>query len=517
MRRPAPPLPLHQTPRRGPWLIDAVLLVLLIITVSSTLAPRAAQAAPLAWSAPTLIDTQPGPSPFLPVQLAGLSCPTTGLCVAVDNGGHVLTSTNPTGGPADWQPALADAGGGAGKGIFCRSSAFCIMVDGGDVVTSTNPTGGASAWTVANIGFEGVGLSGVACATTALCVVGSSFGDLMASTNPTGGPDAWTNVAAGSEFDVLSSIACPSEALCVAADSGPQKFVTATNPASGPWSYTDHVNGAGAVTCPSVSLCVGVGGSQVALSTNPTGGTAAWTSQVIDATHNLTAIACPSSSTCLAVDDAGNVLEFVPSPTGVAWTSTNIDGTTPLAAIACPAAELCVAVDRPGNVLVGTPAREEPQEPPTEDNPHHEIPIEPPHPPVIPPPGPTPITTAQLTESLLRQLTPTGKALKLGTLLKHGGLTLPFTALEAGTVTVGWYQVPTGAKLAKHTKAKPVLVASGKTTFAGAGAGQIKLKLTAQGRQLLKRSRRLRLSAKAVFVPIGGNVIDVTKGVVVRG
>jgi hypothetical protein len=113
------------------------------------------------------------------------------------------------------------------------------------------------------------------------------------------------------------------------------------------------------------------------------------------------------------------------------------------------------------------------------------------------------ISTAQLKALLARQLVPSGKAGKIRNLLKHGGLTMPFQALTAGTVTVGWYQVPVGAKLAKRTTAKPVLVASGKLTFAGAGRGQLKLKLTAAGRQVLRHAKHIKLTAKGTFAPSG--------------
>ena len=121
------------------------------------------------------------------------------------------------------------------------------------------------------------------------------------------------------------------------------------------------------------------------------------------------------------------------------------------------------------------------------------------------------ISSAQIMALLRRQLAPSGKAAGIGALLKHGGLTLPFTAPEAGTLSLSWYFVPKGAKLAKHVK--PVLVASGKLTFARAGAGQLKLRLTAAGRRQLKHARRLKLTAKATFVPSGGAVVSATASV----
>jgi hypothetical protein len=109
------------------------------------------------------------------------------------------------------------------------------------------------------------------------------------------------------------------------------------------------------------------------------------------------------------------------------------------------------------------------------------------------------VSKAQIAALLGQQLIPSGKAAKIGALLKAGGLTMPFKALEAGTFTVGWYEVPAGAKMAKHITAKPVLVASGQMTFTGAGTGKIKVRLTAEGQKLLKHAKRFRLTAKGMF------------------
>ena len=92
------------------------------------------------------------------------------------------------------------------------------------------------------------------------------------------------------------------------------------------------------------------------------------------------------------------------------------------------------------------------------------------------------ISSAQIAALLGQQLIPSGKAAMIAMLLKNGGLTMPFKALEAGTLSVQWYEVPSGAKLAKCSKAKRVLVASGQISFSAAGTGQIKVRLTAAGK-----------------------------------
>ena len=127
------------------------------------------------------------------------------------------------------------------------------------------------------------------------------------------------------------------------------------------------------------------------------------------------------------------------------------------------------------------------------------------------------ISSVQLKASLASQLTPTGKAASIAVLLKSGGYIMPFKALEAGTVTIAWYQVPVGAKLSKATKAKPLLVASGKLAFPAAGTGMLKIKLTAQGKRLLRHARRVQLTAKGTVTANDGGTESVTKGIIVKG
>ena len=74
------------------------------------------------------------------------------------------------------------------------------------------------------------------------------------------------------------------------------------------------------------------------------------------------------------------------------------------------------------------------------------------------------ISSAQIAALLGGQLTPSGKTAKIAALLKAGAFAFAYKALEAGSATIDWYQLPSGAKLAKNnnsSKKKPVLVAAG--------------------------------------------------------
>jgi len=122
------------------------------------------------------------------------------------------------------------------------------------------------------------------------------------------------------------------------------------------------------------------------------------------------------------------------------------------------------------------------------------------------------ITTAQLKALLLAHLTPSGTTAKTASLLKAGGYSLTFKAPEAGALTIAWYELPSGARLAKRrAKPKPLLVASGALKFSAAGTKTLKLKLTTAGKALLRRSKQVELTAKGTFTPSGKTPVSATK------
>ncbi len=123
---------------------------------------------------------------------------------------------------------------------------------------------------------------------------------------------------------------------------------------------------------------------------------------------------------------------------------------------------------------------------------------------------------AEVEAAIAAHLPPSGREATIAALLKNGGFASVFKAPQAGTAVIDWYYLPPGAKLAAKAAAKkrppaPVLVASGKRTFYEAGSGVIKVRLTAAGRTLLKHSKRIRLTAKAVFTSPGKAALAATK------
>jgi hypothetical protein len=83
--------------------------------------------APLVWTAPTGLDDH---------AINAVSCPSVSFCVAVDDHGQVLTSTNPFAGARHWQADDGDTGR-ALTALSCPSASVCVAVDAqGNAVTT---------------------------------------------------------------------------------------------------------------------------------------------------------------------------------------------------------------------------------------------------------------------------------------------------------------------------------------------------------------------------------------------
>lgn len=128
--------------------------------------------------------------------LAGISCPSTSLCVSGDSLGNLLVATQPTAGTGAWRQI--DGGGSVQiTDVDCLSPGLCVAVDNnGDVLTSANPDGGPGDWTFANVlpfplvdGGLPNHFFGVSCATPALCAIAVNGGQIFTSTDPFAAPD----------------------------------------------------------------------------------------------------------------------------------------------------------------------------------------------------------------------------------------------------------------------------------------------------------------------------------------
>lgn len=314
-----------------------------------------AATSPLAWAGAGSVEpfySGGGPGGF-----SGISCASSSFCVAVDRHGFVLTSADPAAGGDSWTPALVDSGVYSLRRVSCPTASLCVAIDGGSTIyTSANPMGGSAAWKATQI--PGVfGLESVSCSSASLCVVTEQSGHVVTSTNPTGGAGAWA-VADVDASQPITDVSCPQgTTTCVAIDEA-QHILTSTNPTGGApaWTTTMLPGSAffnGVVTCQSASLCVAVGGSQIFTSANPTGGSGAWAVAGLPAgIADVRSLACPSASLCVLVGDAATGspsgdMAVSSNPTGgtTAWTvSKSAAAPATLSPIACPSTSLCVAL-----------------------------------------------------------------------------------------------------------------------------------------------------------------------------
>jgi PASTA domain/Divergent InlB B-repeat domain len=287
-----------------------------------------------------------------------VSCPSVSLCVAVDGNGQALTATAPSSGNTSaWTAAEIDAGNGESNepdGVSCPSAAFCAVVDvAGNVVTSTNPVGGAATWDSVSVASD-TGFTGISCPTAALCVAIDGGGRVATSTDPAGG--TWS--APFTVASQLFGVSCPSEAMCVAVD-GNGFIASSLDPTDTSAWNDDNVEGPTAIdsiSCPTESFCVaGDGAGNVLTSTDPTSGT--WTTTSVGDLRStfLAAVACPTASLCVLGDGAGDLITSTdPTGGGSTWKLQNVDGNHLINSISCPSSDFCVAADNAGNVLTST-------------------------------------------------------------------------------------------------------------------------------------------------------------------
>ena len=157
--------------------------------------------------------------------ISGLSGP---LCVAVDQAGRVLTSSEPAGSWAarqiDSSPLLAVSCASAPAGV-------CVAVDeAGAALASGNPSAGlpaasAATWSATPLGLMGATPTAASCAAAGLCVLTANNGGAYIGDNPTVAAPSWRFESIDSPAS-LSGVSCESEGLCAAVDKNGQVLVT---------------------------------------------------------------------------------------------------------------------------------------------------------------------------------------------------------------------------------------------------------------------------------------------------
>jgi hypothetical protein len=419
-----------------------------------------------------------------PAALTAVSCPSISLCVAVDNGGNVITSTNLRGGSNTWKLTHIDnestgcfhACPTALLAVSCPSTALCVASDtGGRIFWSTDPTGGAGAWGAATVAsFPGeTAVNGVSCASERLCVAVDIRGEIISTTNPAGGATAWnratvdyfTDVLGNRNPGILNSVSCASESFCAAAE----------------------------------GIFDGALGGHLVISKDPAGGASMWTQVYADRGRLATcdpggcktsfhAISCSSSSLCVGVDDGGNtVTSMNPAEPATMWMVAHIDHQTPsslaqgLTGVSCASNHFCAAVDVAGHILTS-------RRPTSGAASWRTINV----------------IDAQLRLLLRQWLAPTGPAPRISSLLRTRRYALTVDPVADGRLQIDWYTMPKAANITKPThSAKRVLLATGKAALSSNTRNKITIKLTNSGIRVLAGTKREKLTAIGTYTPTG--------------
>jgi len=353
--------PVLQQGMRRP--VRLALALLCAAWACALLAAPAGAAPSLGWSSPLEIDRGQA--------LSAVSCPSMGLCVAVDGAGRASVSTSPALASAGaWSAPFALPGAGALKAVSCASTTLCAALDGeGRLSLSTRPTvPGSGSWAPAFSLPGALGLTSVSCPAATLCVAVDGTGHAVVSTAPaSASAAAWSAPFALPGAGALTSVGCASATLCAAVDGAGHVFLS-TDPAGGAGAWharlIDPTSGLVAVSCYQPDSCVALDGAGAAIASADVtaeisgaagpGSGATWSSTAFDAFGAPATLSCVTSGLCVAVDGAGYAFASDdPTTAPPQWPASGLDlqPGVALRGVACVAEGLCVAVDGAGRAF----------------------------------------------------------------------------------------------------------------------------------------------------------------------
>jgi Zn-dependent metalloprotease len=281
--------------------------------------------------------------------LKGVSCiPATTSCVAVDQEGVSMYSTNVSDtATATWH-SWAGPSHKPAEAVSCPTSTFC-MVAAGEV-----EGGGGNLYYATSLGgtfstalLPTHGVDAVSCPAASFCVAAqATSGSITWSSSPAG--TKWRAVEIGS--GAMKGISCLSAAFCAVVDSSGHVHVATTEAkvkeAAG-WKSTD-IDGTTpllGIVCTSTTSCLAVDGTgEVLRLTINASGEATVTRAAVERAVGLTSITC-SGSDCAAADNDGQV--FGSENGGASWRATHGVGET-VEGMSCASASVCAAVTNSG-------------------------------------------------------------------------------------------------------------------------------------------------------------------------
>ncbi len=280
-------------------------------------------------------------------RLYAISCPTATECLAAGNYGTVALTTNAGTG---WSQQLSGLPNTV-AGMSCPSTTVCFAVNQHSILGTTN---GGTNWT--SLLTSGAYLNAISCPDAMTCFAGggSSFvGTPMIFTTTNGGT-SWTQ-----EFgepvlgDALTSISCATKTNCVAVENG--RNISRTTDGlnwTSPWSFNAAVT-FGEVSCPSASVCYLAAGAAPGQIYASADGGATWTLSFDIANdpqggggNGFSVISCPSVAVCYAVGpgpappDPGAAYATT-TDGGITWRTDFGPSSTSVKGISCPSVSTC--------------------------------------------------------------------------------------------------------------------------------------------------------------------------------
>ena len=270
--------------------------------------PPPAAVAGAGWKTPVLIDHRRTNSS--PPNLTAVSCPTTTFCMAVDNQGYASTfSGSEWSTPTSIDTNAASTVNDAMGTVSCASASFCVAGDDLDDVYTYN----GSTWTAAdqlNPSQTSSSVSfSVSCPTTSFCL--AVDGDFNSYTY---NGSTWTpaQVIDPNTLDgiIIGEVSCASSSFCVAAfgDKTVTYDGTSWSPPVSVASAAEVKSGATpgleAISCPSSTLCAGVGTTPDNVGFLDTFNGTSWSAPVTKKTNlgpqSFVSVSCPTTSFCMA-------------------------------------------------------------------------------------------------------------------------------------------------------------------------------------------------------------------------
>ncbi|NNN22242.1 MAG: family 43 glycosylhydrolase, partial [Acidimicrobiales bacterium] len=271
--------------------------------------------------------------------LTSISCPVSGECEAVGNGGSTYTSVD--GGKnfsSTWFGEFTNL-----SGVSCPSLNQCVAVSTsgatGYMQNGILGINGAQSWVVGSVPSQISRLSDVSCATNFQCIAvggttnwdGTTSAAIIATTD---GGATWFDEQTPGLWGDLYSVSCSTASLCVAvgfggsgqiilittdagvASNGQSGWMQVLNPGAG----TEYTS----VSCPTVNFCAAVGNNQSSpIAAYSINGGFNWTNVGIpNGVTQMQNISCNTFGECLAVGLDGSLLNSL--NWGQSWSSQAI-------------------------------------------------------------------------------------------------------------------------------------------------------------------------------------------------